>query len=76
MMITSPKGAFELRNQKIGTVSADTIGVTLTMTATVSIETSAGSATYVDQQVVQQVPIAIFASAAKTVAQDIPVDAN
>jgi hypothetical protein len=76
MLVTSPKGAFELRNQKIGTVSADTIGLTLTMTATVSVETSAGSGTYVDQQVVQQVPIAIFASDKATAAQDIPVDAN
>jgi hypothetical protein len=76
MLITSPKGAFELRNQKIGTVADDTIGVTLTMTATVSIETSAGSGVYVDQQVVQQVPIAIFASDTKTVAQEIPVDSN
>ena len=76
MLVTSPKGAFELRNQKIGTVSADTIGITLTLTATVSIETAAGSGVYVDQQVVQQVPIAIFASDTKTVAQEIPVDSN
>jgi hypothetical protein len=76
MLITSPKGAFELRNQKIGTVSSDTVGLTLTMTASVSIETAPGSGTYVEQQVVQEVPIAIFASKKATAAQDIPVDAN
>lgn len=76
MLITSPKGAFELRNQEIGTVSDDTIGVTLTLTAYVAIETKAGSAKYVQQQVVQQVPIAIFPSDKETEAQPIPVDAN
>lgn len=76
MLITSPKGAFELRNQEIGTVSDDTIGVTLTLTAYVSVETRAGSGKYVQQQVVQQVPIAIFPSDKETEAQPIPVDAN
>ena len=76
MLITSPKGAFELRNQEIGTVSDDTIGLTLTLTATVNVETVAGSGKYVPEQVVQQVPIAIFASDKATEAQDIPVDAN
>jgi len=76
MLITSPKGAFELRNQEIGEMSEDTIGLTLTLTATVSIETRAGSGRYVRQQVAQQVPIAIFESDEPTVAQSIPVDAN
>ena len=76
MLITSPKGAFELRNQKIGTVSADTIGLTLEMTATVNIETAAGSGKFVTRTVSQSVPIAIFASDETTVAADIPINAN
>ncbi len=76
MLITSPKGAFELRNQEIGTVSDDTIGVTLTMTASVAVETAPGSNKFTKSQVVQQVPIAIFASDQATEAQEIPVDAN
>jgi hypothetical protein len=76
MLITSPKGAYELRNQMIGDVSDDTIGITLTLTASVAIETAAGSGKYVQQQVTQQVPIAIFASKDPTTAQSIPVDAN
>ncbi len=76
MLITSPKGAFELRNQRIGTVAGDTIGVTLELTATVSIETRAGSRKFVRREVTQSVPIAIFASDDETVVADIPVNAN
>jgi hypothetical protein len=76
MLITSPKGAFELRNQMIGDMSADTIGVTLTLTASVSVETKAGSGKYTQASVTQQVPIAIFKSDKPTEAQSIPVDAN
>jgi hypothetical protein len=76
MLVTSPKGAFELRNQEIGDVSDDTIGVTLTLTADVAIETAAGSGKFTRQQVTQQVPIAIFASDQPTTSQSIPVDAN
>lgn len=76
MLITSPKGAFELRNQEIGSVSADTVGITLTMTASVAFETAPGSGKFTKSQVVQQVPIAIFASDQVTEAQEIPVDAN
>jgi len=76
MLITSPKGAFELRNQEIGDVSADTVGLTLTFTAVVSVETAAGSGEYVKGKVTQDVPIAIFASDSPTQAQSIPVNAN
>lgn len=76
MLITSPKGAFELRNQEIGDVSDDTVGLTLTFTAVVAVETAAGSGQYVTGKVVQDVPIAIFASDAPTQAQSIPVNAN
>ena len=76
MLITSPKGAFELRNQEIGEVSADTIGLTLSFNATVSIETAAGSGKFTQANVTQDVPIAIFASDTPTEAQSIPVNAN
>ena len=76
MLITSPKGAFELRNQEIGEVSADTIGITLSFNATVSIETAAGSGQFTEANVTQDVPIAIFASDTPTEAQSIPVNAN
>ena len=76
MLITSPKGAFELRNQAIGNVAADTKGLTLTFRATVRIQRSAGSKTYTTETIRQEVPIAIFASDSPTVAAEIPVDAG
>lgn len=76
MLVTSPKGAFELRNQRIGPVSEDTIGVTLQMVATIMIETEAGSEEFFQRKVRQNVPIAIFPSDTDTEAADIPVNAN
>lgn len=76
MLITSPKGAFELRNQKIGPLALDTRGVTLTFKATVWIQKRAGSREYVPELVTQEVPVAIFASKKPTVAQKIPINAN
>ncbi len=60
MIVTSPKGAFELRDQVIGEVSADTIGVELTFVAVVNVERRAGSNRFVRETVKQVVPIAIF----------------
>ncbi|GAA5146294.1 hypothetical protein GCM10023340_17000 [Nocardioides marinquilinus] len=76
MLITSPKGAFELRNQAIGSVSDDTRGIELTFTAVVNIETEAGSGDYIERKVKQVVPIAIFESDEPTQAAKIPVNAN
>jgi hypothetical protein len=76
MLITSPKGAFELRNQAIQPTAADTIGIDLTFTGSVYVERRAGSKTYDHQTIRQRVPIAIFGSDKTTEAQDIPVDAN
>lgn len=76
MLITSPKGAFELRNQAIGDLAADTKGLTLTFRATVRIQRSAGSKTYTRETIRQEVPIAIFASDTPTVAAKIPVNAG
>jgi len=76
MLITSPKGAFELRNQEIGEMADDTIGLVLSFTATVWIERRAGSNTFYKRQIRQKVPIAIFSSDKPTEAQSIPVNAN
>ncbi|GAA4693184.1 hypothetical protein [Nocardioides conyzicola] len=76
MLITSPKGAFELRNQVIQPTAADTVGIDLTFSATVYVERRAGSGTFEKKTIRQRVPIAIFASDKTTEAQDIPIDAN
>ncbi|WP_193614940.1 hypothetical protein [Nocardioides lijunqiniae] len=76
MLITSPKGSFELRNQKIGAMSPDTRGVTLAFNATVWIEESPGSKKFYKRQVRQSVPIAIFESDTPTVATRIPINSN
>lgn len=76
MLVTSPKGAFELRNQRIGTIAADTKGLVLTFRATVYAETEAKSGEYDREEISQKVPIAIFASGAETQAQKIPFNAN
>ena len=76
MMVTSPKGAFELRNQRIRPMSLDTIGLDLRFTATVWIQRSAGSADFYKRQIRQTVPIAIFESRKPTEVASIPVDAN
>lgn len=76
MLITSPKGAFELRNQKIGTLAMDTRGLNLIFRATVHIQRSAGSKTYYKETIRQRVPIAIFPSSEETAVTKIPIDAN
>ncbi len=76
MLITSPKGAFELRNQKIKGTSKDTLGIELIFTATVSIQESPGSSRFIQRTVKQTVPIAIFESDEKTDRAKIPVNAN
>ncbi len=76
MLITSPKGAFELRNQAIKPTSLDTRGIDLMFTATVWIQTEAGGSEYIQREVEQTVPIAIFESEEKTEVTKIPVNAN
>ena len=76
MLITSPKGAFELRNQKIGPMAQDTVGLDLFFTATVWIEEKAGSHKFYKRQIKQKVPIAIFPSKKPTDVASIPIDAN
>lgn len=76
MLITSPKGAFELRDQAIQPTSDDTRGIDLIFAATIWAETKAGSDRYTKKVIKQRVPIAIFASDEPTEAQSIPVNAN
>jgi hypothetical protein len=76
MLITSPKGAFELRNQAIKPTPKNTKGINLTFTATLYAQTRAGSSSYKKMVISQKVPIAIFSSNKPTQAQSIPVDAN
>ena len=76
MLITSPKGAFELRNQPIKKMSLDTRGVTLTFVAIVHIQAKVGGADYVKKKVTQVVPIQIFESEEPTSVASIPVNAN
>ena len=76
MLITSPKGAFELRNNEIGTMSPDTRGVELAFKAIVFVQRAFGSSAYVKRTVTQVVPIAIFESGDATKVAKIPVNAN
>ncbi|MCW2845054.1 MAG: hypothetical protein JWN22_2970 [Nocardioides sp.] len=76
MIITSPKGAFELRNQKIGPTSLDTRGIDLMFTAIVHIQTAPGSNRFYEKRIRQTVPIAIFSSKKPTEVASIPIDAN
>ncbi len=76
MLITSPKGAFELRNQAIKPTPPSTRGIELTFTAVVYVEKRAGSNTFSKRAVRQVVPIAIFESDEPTSVAKIPVNAN
>lgn len=76
MLITSPKGAFELRNQKIGDLAPDTHGLTLSFEATVSIQQAAKSKSFDTQTIHEDVPITIFKSRKPTKVTPIPIDAN
>jgi hypothetical protein len=76
MLVTSPKGAFELRNQAIGTVSDDTTEVTLKFSAKVYVQRERGSSSYDRQTITQEVPITIFASSEETEVTKIPINAN
>ncbi|MDP2775840.1 MAG: hypothetical protein Q8O61_19960 [Nocardioides sp.] len=76
MLITSPKGSLELRNQRIRPVALDTRGVDLKFTATVWIQESPGSKRFYKRQIRQTVPIAIFESDEPTSVASIPINAN
>ena len=76
MLGTSPKGALEMRNQKIRPTAMDTKGIDLHFAATVWIEERAGSDKYYKKTIKQTVPIAIFPSDQPTQVESIPVNAN
>ena len=76
MLITSPKGAFELRNQPIKWMSLDTRGVILTFKATISVQAEAGGSKYLKRTIKQEVPIRIFESDEETEVAEIPINAN
>ena len=60
LLITSPKGGFQLESNQIGVLSADTYGVTLDFAMTISSENAAGSGGFSTQVVHVPVPVAIF----------------
>jgi hypothetical protein len=60
LLITSPKGGFQLESNAIGEVAADTEGLSLDFAMTISSESAPGSGVYVTQPVHQLVPVAIF----------------
>ncbi|MGA1837085.1 hypothetical protein VD659_09150 [Herbiconiux sp. 11R-BC] len=64
LLITSPKGGFQLESQQIGVLADDTQGLMLDFAMQVSFETSPLSNTYTTQIVHQYIPVAIFSEAA------------
>lgn len=77
MLITSPKGSFEIRNQDIKDMAKDTTGVTLRFHATVHIQNHAGHLGYHTQVISLTLPIAIFKdpTGEGTIPQPVPPDA-
>ena len=76
MLITSPKGALELRNQAIGSVPQGTVGIDLRFSILTWIETAPGSDEFERKVVKRTVPISVFASETPTVAEKIPYTSN
>ena len=76
MLITSPKGAFELRNQVLKDMADDTQGVTLDFRAVVHVQQRRGSNRYAQHEVTLQIPVAIFASEYATRPQPVPFNAS
>jgi hypothetical protein len=62
LLITSPKGGFQLESQTIGTLAPDTIGLNLDFAMTLTSESSAASGAFVTQTIHQTVPVAIFSN--------------
>jgi hypothetical protein len=66
LLITSPKGGFQLESQQIGVLAADTQGLMLDFAFQISYETTPGSNAYTTQVVHQYIPVAIFAHTTST----------
>ncbi|MFC5928488.1 hypothetical protein D6T64_20955 [Cryobacterium melibiosiphilum] len=60
LLITSPKGGFQLESERIGSLPADATGITLDFAMTIATESVAGSAAYSSETVHQLIPVAIF----------------
>lgn len=75
-LITNPKGTFERRNEEIGSLDADTYGLTLTFAFNVKTETKAGSKKYTKNTITVQVPIRIYLSSEPTASQKTNQDDN
>jgi uncharacterized protein YceK len=72
LLITSPKGGFQLESQQIGVVADDTLGMMLDFAFQVSYETAPLANTYMTQVVHQYVPVAIFSEADVAAAVSTP----
>jgi hypothetical protein len=60
LLITSPKGGFQLESNEIGALAADTTGLVLDFAMTISTQSKSGSKSYATQVVHQLIPVAIF----------------
>ena len=76
MRLTSPKGIFELRNQTIGDLASDAVGVTLHFRFYVNTQRAARSTQFDTQIIDINVPIAIAHSSQTTPQEDVPSDAS
>jgi hypothetical protein len=72
LLITSPKGGFQLESQQIGVLADDTQGLMLDFAFQVSFETAPLANTYMTQVVHQYVPVAIFSEADAAAADAVP----
>lgn len=75
MRITSPKGVYEMRNQVIGDLPDESIGITLHFKFYVTVQRAAGQDAWDAQEIDIDIPIGIFESDEPTPIRDVPVDA-
>lgn len=79
MLVTSPKGAFELRNQGIKEMPLDAEGVTLTFRVTVHLEDRRGSGQFSEHEIQLNLPIALYTdgvTGSTTHPQPVPYNAT
>ncbi|WP_213815998.1 hypothetical protein [Glaciihabitans sp. dw_435] len=60
LLVTSPKGGFQLEDNRIGQLASDTYGVTLDFAMVIHAETSKGTGDYSSQTIHIPVPVAIL----------------
>lgn len=76
MLITSPKGSLELRNQFIPTLPMGTTRITLHFRLVAWVEGTPTSPAYTKHVISEQIPIEIYPGRTRTVAANVPVDAS